>query len=423
MARFLPAAVLLTLVLPAGAQAATVSVSESQDVYVGRYVAFEAASGEANRVTVTFSGKHARVHDVGAPLTAGAGCQRIDAHAATCDQGDYLQADLGDGNDRIAITLSSTEGSASVTGGPGDDVLDARHVDAVGPRGSAGDTLDGGPGGDRLLGGPNGDSMFGGAGADLLSGGRGPDVLSGDGPDRVDHPAVDRLDGGRGVDTVTYSERDQPVVVDLRTGRGGEPGEGDRLRRIEDVEGGNGRDVLRGDVGPNRLSAGLEGGGGDVLVGRGGADELLGSPLGAVLVGGSGNDLLHVLSPQATVRCGTGRDTLTELRDGVFVPRDCDWLDVQTLRVSHGAVLAGRARFEVHRLGAPGSRCAGSVTLGSADGTRYGGIAWHAGGRRDLALSFALTAPGRAAARAHRFAVVRVFERCGDVATTWRIRL
>jgi hypothetical protein len=231
------------------------------------------------------------------------------------------------------------------------------------------------------------------------------------------------------------------VVVDLARGRAGRPGERDRLRSIEGASGGFGRDVLLGDGRGNRLfgldpyagdpysppaSAVLRGG--DVLVGRGGDDALSGTVGGARFDGGAGSDFLESRSRHDRPSCGRGRDTLAVERDGVLVPRDCEWITFRGDSFARGAVRGGRAHFSVPtRWGPSGYRCAVSVTLRSPAGRRYGGASWPAPGRRNGRVSFALSAAGRRAAALHRIAVVRAACRStyfrAHFAISWRIRL
>ena len=100
------------------------------------------------------------------------------------------------------------------------------------------------------------------------------------------------------------------------------------IRGFEDVEGGNGDDLIVGDAGPNRIDGGF---GSDRLAGLGGDDELRGGPGvndHSVLRGGEGDDVLtasgaarwldggpgdEVLSEpldRAVLRCGPGNDLL-----------------------------------------------------------------------------------------------------------------
>ncbi|WP_372022381.1 hypothetical protein P7L70_00555 (plasmid) [Tistrella mobilis] len=101
--------------------------------------------------------------------------------------------------------------------------------------------------------------------ANTLIGGKGDDVLVGRG-------GADRLEGGEGFDTASYSDSHYGVVVSLLTGatQYGDA-QGDVLISIEALEGSRRADRLAGDAGVNTLS-GL--GGDDILRGRGGADRL-----------------------------------------------------------------------------------------------------------------------------------------------------
>lgn len=112
--------------------------------------------------------------------------------------------------------------------------------------------LEGGGGADRLYGGPGGgdDILLGGTGADALFGGIGDDILEG-GPD------ADTLRGGAGADTASYEQSAAAVEVRLHSGvvRGGDA-EGDVLDSIEHLTGSAYADILEGDAGANRLDGG-----------------------------------------------------------------------------------------------------------------------------------------------------------------------
>ena len=74
---------------------------------------------------------------------------------------------------------------------------------------------------------------------------------------------ADVLDGGEGMDTVSYTESIAGVTVNLRTGEGsGGYATEDRIRGVEQVSGSEHADALTGDDGDN------------VLEGNGGADTL-----------------------------------------------------------------------------------------------------------------------------------------------------
>src|SRR5262249_61798549 len=120
---------------------------------------------------------------------------------------------------------------------------------------------------ENVEGGLGNDVIRGDAGANRLLGGDGDDRLAGRGGN-------DFLDGGNGSDTAGYAQDTLGVIVDLVAGTasGAEAGN-DTLVNIENVEGGLGNDIIRGDAGANRL---LGGDGDDRLAGREGGERRAG---------------------------------------------------------------------------------------------------------------------------------------------------
>lgn len=337
---------------------------------------YTAADGEANRLSVSQSARGYLFRDAGAPVNAGRGCLRVSAHAARCPVPAKwiitLNVLTGDGDDRVAfgpgrVELPGQEVDVYVLAGTGNDVV-------RGPRsGNDFRRYGGGPGADVLAaGGPDGANLEGGPGRDRLIGGAGGDSLDGDAdlaaPDDDGIAALvparegerDTLIGGGGVDTALFQGRPRPVTVDLATGRGGEPGEGDRLSSVENVTGGAAANVLRGDGGPNVLRGSNDQTVSDLLVGRGGDDVLDGTysdedPLRSRdrMSGGAGDDRLLVPGPGS--RCGAGRDTVRTGLGNSFAlaPADCElqrrWagpqqpfaLDLARLRAGGGRPRAG----------------------------------------------------------------------------------
>ncbi|KRC82486.1 M10 family metallopeptidase C-terminal domain-containing protein [Sphingomonas sp. Root241] len=323
---------------------------------------------------------------------------------------------LGAELENLVLTGTAANGTGndfanSLTGNDLDNIL----------RGYAGnDSLIGNGGNDTLLGGAGVDSLFGGSGndrldggadgaADTLKGGIGDDIyvvgetgeiieeLGGEGRDRVvssvsftlganletlelvgsaqngtgnaldnliiANDARNVLDGGAGIDTVSYEASDAGVLVRLDTVRTGNVGfwgslggaiedflpdglggyaTGDRLLNFENItgsahndqlfgnnvanvlSGGAGADLLYGDAGDDVLDGGagrdvLDGGNGndklfggadsDVLNGGDGADRLYGGAGDDVMAGGSGNDVF------VFAELG-GRDSITDFRRG-----------------------------------------------------------------------------------------------------------
>ncbi|OWJ63580.1 calcium-binding protein [Inquilinus limosus] len=203
-------------------------------------------------------------------LTGGSGADQIDGGAGI---------DLVDYAGSLAVTINLSTGTASGGDAEGDvlsgieNVYGAFLVNDV-LTGSAGNNLLDGRGGDDILSGLGGaDILRGHDDDDILNGGDGNDVLYGEN-------GADQLDGGGGIDTASYFNRPEAVVVDLAagTGSGGEA-EGDTLVGIENISGSQGGDTLSGDAGANLLQGWN---GNDVLRGRGGADTLN---------GGAGTDL------------------------------------------------------------------------------------------------------------------------------------
>ncbi|MDQ3940860.1 MAG: hypothetical protein M3238_05880 [Actinomycetota bacterium] len=114
---------------------------------------------------------------------------------------------------------------------------------------------------------------------DHLFGGKGNDTFEPMG-------APDAVDGGEGIDTVSFALSPRPVTVDLRSGFA--TGDGaDTIIAIENVIGSPGTDLLRGDAQANRF---LGGGGGDFIEAFEGDDFLDGEDGHDTLDGGAGTD-------------------------------------------------------------------------------------------------------------------------------------
>lgn len=233
------------------------------------------------------------------------------------------------------VALGPAEARCPVAGKPdavfldGDAGGDLIELETSAPRyasafidGEAGaDTLIGGDGEDNLIGQPGlsnepTDSLFGRGGDDslanaaLLNGGAGSDLL-------IAGVCADQtIDGGGGVDSVSFARTGGTSGVDAALGgvavqnlgsAGGcrfpeeEPTRIDRS--VERIEGSRGPDVLRGDAGPNTL---LGRGGDDLLEGGGGGDILVGGAGRDQLSGGAGFDRLYASdgSGDRLIDCG-----------------------------------------------------------------------------------------------------------------------
>jgi Ca2+-binding RTX toxin-like protein len=269
------------------ASAATVTVVDANGSNQVRYVA---AAGEQNDLTAAYAAdaKSVTVTDPGATIQALGSCTSLNLHSAICKApnpqfpiaGEFVQevrAELGDLNDRA---LTTRPGPFPIGG-----------IDAFG-----------GPGDDRLIGSSVEDRLDGGGGIDVITGRGGGDVIS-DGDTAV--ADADTLDGGRGIDEISYAQRTNRVVVDLSdAGPDGAPGENDVVRGFEWATGGKGDDRLVGDRRGNRLDGGA------------GRNRL---------VGGRGGDfLLRATGPVAD--CGRGEDAVSRPRRTTRLPGACERL-------------------------------------------------------------------------------------------------
>jgi Ca2+-binding RTX toxin-like protein len=290
----LTAAAVILLAPPASSGAGTATV-------VGRTLAYEAAPGEANEVTVTRSVETYRIVDRGATIVAAAGCVAFAPNEVACagEEVRVIRIRVLDGNDFVSL---STGRRSVVGGGDGNDVL----------RGGEGD--------DELYGDGGDDSLEGGAGFDLLTGGTGADTLSGGGPVLLMAPVEGGEEGEEAtIDVALYSGRRNDVAIALDgVANDGEAGERDNvLPDIEAVVAGSGDDTL---IGNRAINAFLAGPGRDRLVGHGGEDLLLGGRGSDVLAGGggrfnfilagAGNDVVTGGRGQDEIDAGEGNDRL-----------------------------------------------------------------------------------------------------------------
>ena len=144
-----------------------------------------------------------------------------------------------------------------------------------------GDIMNGFGGNDTMHGNAGNDNMHGDAGNDRLFGDAGNDLLDGGLDQGADS---DTLDGGDGIDTVTYSQLDHAITVNLVQGLALGAGNVDTLVSIENVTGTNSSDSLVGSL----ASATSDGANG--IQGADGNDFIDGLSGNDTLSGGSGND-------------------------------------------------------------------------------------------------------------------------------------
>ncbi|SIP98318.1 Hemolysin-type calcium-binding repeat-containing protein [Paracoccus thiocyanatus] len=210
-------------------------------------------------------------------------------------------------------------------GGSGRDLITGwNHADQINGNGGN-DQLAGGRGNDTLDGGRGNDLLRGGDGNDLLYHESGQDTLRGEGgndrlfigfDENVNQPYRVVVDGGMGVDVVSFSSYELGAVVDLADqSRNTGLAHGKTLHNVEVLEGtvlddlflgGGGNDTFRGGVGS------------DVLNGRMGNDVLMGGDDSDVLTGGLGRDVFDFTDYSAYEWQG---DVITDFQRGQDVMR------------------------------------------------------------------------------------------------------
>ncbi|MGY0778092.1 Ig-like domain-containing protein [Azospirillum argentinense] len=200
-----------------------------------------------------------------ATLTGGEGNQVVygDSGAQSMILGpgdDFLSG--GGGND----TVASTSGNDTLYGDAGHDLMHGGDGDDLMNGGSENDTMGGGTGRDTMGGGTGNDILFGENGDDILFGEEGHDVL-------VLGAGSDMADGGAGNDTLFGEDGDDTLF------------------------GGGGADILS------------LGAGNDMADGGDGNDTLFGGAGDDVMVGGAGDDVLFLDQGADTVWGGAGADT------------------------------------------------------------------------------------------------------------------
>jgi Ca2+-binding RTX toxin-like protein len=197
------------------------------------------------------------------------------------------------------------------------------------------DIINGFGGDDVLIGNFGNDVLHGDTGNDALFGNEGNDVLDG-GLDLF--PDTDRLDGGTGIDTATYSQVQHAVTVNLVQGLAFGAGSVDTLVSIENVTGTNFNDSIVGNLGANVLQGA---GGNDFLDGLAGNDFISAGSGNDFIKGGAGVDKIFGGSGadrfmyNSTADSGVGagnRDVITGFEHGV------DKIDLQAVDAKVGVV-------------------------------------------------------------------------------------
>jgi len=130
---------------------------------------------------------------------------------------------------------------------------------------------------------------------------------------------LDTLTGGTGIDTVSYANESDAMVVNLALNTASRPAESssveDMLSGIENALGGAGGDSITGSTAGNLLDGGLGNGSVDSIDGGTGSDVITGGASNDLLAGGAGDDtFIYAFGDGADVfDGGDGSDTLNIL--------------------------------------------------------------------------------------------------------------
>jgi hypothetical protein len=175
--RALPAALVLALALPAGAQAAaTLSASGPTPP---RTLTFTATDGIDHATAPYVLNGNLRIDDHDGIAVGTSGCTSVDADTVACGPANgytRLSFVFGAGSDVLSVayefavplTVDGAAGRDDLYGGAGNDEIDGGDGD---------DGLHGAGGADELLGGAGSDNINGSAGADTIDGGAGDDGI------------------------------------------------------------------------------------------------------------------------------------------------------------------------------------------------------------------------------------------------------
>jgi Ca2+-binding RTX toxin-like protein len=198
-------------------------------------------------------------------LTGGSGADLLDGGEGQ-DAADYTNALNG-----VIVNLAGTGTAGDALGDTYvsiEIVYGTKFSDTLTAGGGFGSTLHGGAGNDTLYGGTGAfNYLYGGSGVDTLIGGSGRDFLS-PGSSASASGLPDAVDGGSGIDTITYAEAFGGMDINLAAGIvrtvGGQRVEATVIN-VENVAGGSGNDLITG----NSIGNALYGGGGNDILSPG----------------------------------------------------------------------------------------------------------------------------------------------------------
>ena len=376
-------AAVLVVAAPAGAATATMS-TKSVDAPKGPPYDVPVLTVAGDATDETLAVTLGTTISLTGSIQAGSGCTQAAPDQVSCPNSADFNADLKEGADRLTITVAAEQTSPpmlSLTGGPGNDVLDARAKSLS--------TLNGGEGDDTLASDASLPTFDGGPGADVLEG-RAPAGANGAVARWSEPVAVDLAAGtaktASGTDTLkgdfwslTLSDGNDELVaatgnVTVLAGAGddtitGSPGE-------DLLEGGPGADEIRGGGGDDSLYADRISGGEpdrDRLLGEDGDDRL--TTAGGLIDGGAGDDSLTLPADKGRTRdraieveCGGGADTVDAPGAYTPLPGTCELITGGDAQETNIRITRSGASTVKLRLRSAGRACRWRVVLDTGRG-------------------------------------------------------
>lgn len=274
--------------ISAGAGSDTVSAGAGRDIILGG-TGTNSIDGGTGVDVVEYSFATAGVHvNLSTSTATGTGIADTLAHIENIRGSRFADVLIGDSHNN---TITGASGNDIELGNSGDDTFN------MGSAADGADRISGGPGIDTVsyagrhgnlhvsLDGVNNDGTTGehdnvlGDVENVITG-RGNDVIMGNKGDN-------RLNGGPGINTVSFAIAPRAVSVNLTTGKASNWGH-DILVHFRSVIGSRFSDTIVGTSLPNSLIGGF---GNDLLEGLGGNDFLSGGPGNDRLNGGTGSDV------------------------------------------------------------------------------------------------------------------------------------
>ncbi|SHE85017.1 Ca2+-binding protein, RTX toxin-related [Lampropedia hyalina DSM 16112] len=195
------------------------------------------------------------------------------------------------GNQTEALTIKSfTGGSATITGGQGNDTITGDTGD---------DFITGGSGADVIYAGAGDDTIVGGEEDALLDGGTGHDVLELNAyfNDQSDSQivAIEEITLTADNLTVILDQQNEDLLINGFTGGS------------SNITAGLGNDTINGDIGNDTIDGGA---GNDLIYGGAGNDLIYGGAGNDLIYGGAGNDLIYGDAGNDLIYGGAGNDTI-----------------------------------------------------------------------------------------------------------------